>query len=217
MGKILIMLLLLVAFSAEQCPARLLFVGTSEGVDFQVEEVAGGLGVPWGMTFLGPSELLFTEREGKISILHLDSGKRTVLQGGPEVFNEGQGGMLDVAVPKNYSPGDWIYFTYSKREGNMAATTLARAHVAGDQLTDWEDILTTNQPPLPRAILAAELLSTMQVISFLPLGIAAIDLTDRTCQLMPVRFCVCILMGLFRRTTRLLQGEASGNLELWSP
>ncbi len=143
MRKILFILLLLIVFSAGQCPARLLLVGTSEGVDFQVEEVADGLGVPWGMVFLSPSELLFTEREGKISILHLDSGKRTVLQGGPEVFSEGQGGMLDVAVPKDYAPGDWIFFTYSKKQGDMAVTTLARAHATGDQLTDWEDILTT--------------------------------------------------------------------------
>ena len=122
MGKIIVRVAYAGRILVEQCPARPLFVGSSEGMDFQVEEVVSGLGVPWGMTFLGPSELLFTEREGKVSILHLNSGKRTVLQGGPEVFNEGQGGMLDVAVPQNYSPGEWIYFTYSKRQGRMAVT-----------------------------------------------------------------------------------------------
>lgn len=95
------------------------------------------------MTFLSQSELLFTEREGQITILHLDSGKRTVLQGGPEVLSEGQGGMLDVAAPKGYSPGDWIYFTYSKKKGRLGVTTLARACVSGDQLKDWEDLLVT--------------------------------------------------------------------------
>ena len=73
----------------------------------------------------------------------MNSGERTVLQGGPEVFNEGQGGMLDVAVPRGYSRGDWIYFTYSKRQGRMAVTTLARAHVSGDQLIDWDNLLIT--------------------------------------------------------------------------
>ncbi len=143
MWKIISMLFILNVLLVELCFARPLLVGRSEGMDFQVEEVVSGLGVPWGMIFLSPSELLFTEREGKISILHLATGKRTVLQGGPEVLSEGQGGMLDVAVPKDYSPGDWIYFTYSKKKGRMAVTTLARARLSGDQLKDWQDLLAT--------------------------------------------------------------------------
>ncbi len=59
MGKIIYFLLLLLVFSAEQCPARPLFVGSSEGMDFQVEEVIGGLGVPWGMTFYKPIRAAF--------------------------------------------------------------------------------------------------------------------------------------------------------------
>lgn len=143
MWKIICIPLMLSVLFVEQCLARPLLVGRSEGMGFQVEEVVGGLGVPWGMTFLSPSELLFTEREGQITILHLGSGNRTVLQGGPEVLSEGQGGMLDVAVPKGYSPGDWIYFTYSKKQGRRGVTTLARARVSGDQLKDWQDLLVT--------------------------------------------------------------------------
>lgn len=143
MGKVVYLLLLVFVLSAGYCLASPLLLGSSEGMDYQVEEVASGFGVPWGMTFLSQTGLLFTEREGRISILHLDSGKRTVVQGGPEVYREGQGGMLDVAVPKDYGPGDWVYFTYSKKQGDMAVTTLARAHLTGERLTDWQDILTT--------------------------------------------------------------------------
>ncbi len=89
----------------------------------------------------------------------------------------------------------------------MAVTTLARAHVTGDRLIDWDDILTTQSANQPRTILAAELLSTMQVIFSLPSVTVAIDLTDRICQPMPVRFCASILTGLFRTTTRLPRAE----------
>lgn len=145
MWKKFYLALMLGVLLVEQCLAGPILVGRSEGMDFQVEEVVSGLGVPWGMAFLSSSELLFTEREGKISILHLDSGRRTVLQGGPNVFSEGQGGMLDVAVPvlKGYSPGDWVYFTYSKEKERKGVTTLARARVSGDQLVDWQDLLVT--------------------------------------------------------------------------
>jgi glucose/arabinose dehydrogenase len=139
----LILSLLLVV----QCLAGPLLVGRSEGMNFQLEEVVSGLGVPWGMTFLTPSELLFTEREGKITVLHLGSGRQTVLQGGPKVFREGQGGMLDVVVPPGNSSGNssgtWVYFTYSKEKGHKGVTTLARAQVKGDQLIKWQDLLVT--------------------------------------------------------------------------
>ncbi|MCP4338219.1 MAG: PQQ-dependent sugar dehydrogenase [Desulfobulbaceae bacterium] len=143
MSKTFCVSLILSVLLAQQCFADPLVVGRSEGMDFQVEEVVSGLGVPWGMAFLSPSELLFTEREGAITLLHLDSGRRTVLQGGPIVFREGQGGMLDVAVPKGYSSGNWIYFTYSKEKRGHGVTTLARARLSGDQLIDWQDLLVT--------------------------------------------------------------------------
>lgn len=145
MWKIMCLTLMLSVLLVEQCLTSPILIGRSEGMDFQVEEVASGLGVPWGMTFLNTSDLLFTEREGNITILHLDSGRRTVLQGGPKVYSEGQGGMLDVAVPvlKGYSPGDWIYFTYSKKKERKGVTTLARARLSGGQLIAWEDLLVT--------------------------------------------------------------------------
>jgi glucose/arabinose dehydrogenase len=137
------MSLLLSVMLLEQGFCRSLFVGRSAGMDFQVEEVVSGLGVPWGMVFLSPTELLFTERAGRISVLDLHSGRITTLQGGPKVFSQGQGGMLDVAVPKGYAPGDWIYFTYSKEQAGQGVTTLARAHLLDNRLQDWQDLLVT--------------------------------------------------------------------------
>jgi glucose/arabinose dehydrogenase len=139
----LIMPLLLSVLLVEQSYGSRLFDGQSEGMDYQVEEVVSGLEIPWGMVFLSQSELLFTEREGKVTLLHLDSGKQTLLQGSPKVLNKGQGGMLDVAIPKGYAPGDWIYFTYSKEKDGKGATTLARARISGERLIDWKDLFVT--------------------------------------------------------------------------
>lgn len=108
--------------------------------DYIVEEVANGLGVIWGMTFIGVNELLFTERDGKIGKFLVDTGRKIPIQGGPKVFAEGQGGLLDVAIPPGYLPGEWIYFTYSKEIRNQGVTTLGRAKLQGDKLLDWQDI-----------------------------------------------------------------------------
>jgi len=93
----------------------------------RLDQLHGGLGVPWGMTFLGPKRLLLAERSGKLRLLHLDTNRLLDLRGAPRVVAEGQGGMLDVAAGPNYAEDGWIYFTYSKRSKSEAVTTLARA------------------------------------------------------------------------------------------
>ena len=136
MMKILMVLML---FLAPQCLARPLTVVQSEAAKFQLEEVATGLGVVWGMAFVGPAELLFTERQGKVKKISLATGKIEEISGVPKVWAKGQGGLLDVTDP----PGDWIYFTYSKPRESGAATTLARAKLEGNELRDWQDLLVT--------------------------------------------------------------------------
>ena len=111
--------------------------------DFQLKEVASGLGIPWGLAFISPNELLFTERKGSAGILNTSSRKISRLTGLPPVFAEGQGGLLDVAVPPQYPQQDWIYFTYSKEINGQGVTTLARARLKQHSLQQWQELLVT--------------------------------------------------------------------------
>ena len=120
-----------------------LLVQQSKGMTFRVEKVADGLGVPWGMAFLSPSEILFTQRDGGVGLLSPETGAVTTIKGAPQVMAAGQGGLLDVAVPPGYKSGGWIYFTYSKNLLGKGATTLARARRKGMRLVDWQDLLIT--------------------------------------------------------------------------
>ena len=108
---------------------------------FELEEIAQGLGIPWGMVFIGPEELLFTERQGSVGLLNVNTGVVTALSGVPPVMASGQAGMLDVAVPADYKSGDWIYFTYVKEQGDQGVSSLARAKLQGHRLLDWQTIL----------------------------------------------------------------------------
>jgi len=116
---------------------------SSGGVTFQINTIVKGLGVPWGMVFISPDQILFTERNGKIGILAPASGKIIRISGGPKVMRTGQGGLLDVAVPLDYTSGDWIYFTYSKEQKGKGVTALARARRKGNRLVALEDLLVT--------------------------------------------------------------------------
>lgn len=123
--------------------AKVLLKSSSEGKAFQVESVAEGFEVPWGMTFISPDNLLITERPGTLKLLNIATRKITAISGVPEVSARGQGGLLDVTVSPNYATDRWLYFTYSKPQKDGAATTLARARLNKNQLVDWQDLLVT--------------------------------------------------------------------------
>ena len=145
----LLILVLIFSFCwiAQSATARVILQAKSKGMQFQVEKVAERLRIPWGMVFIAPDKVLFTERNGKVGTLVPSSGEVTYLQGGPKVQASGQGGLLDAAVHPGYQAGDWIYFTYSKAQKGKgqvkSATTLARAKLQGEQLVELEDMLVT--------------------------------------------------------------------------
>lgn len=134
-------LLILCSLQVQAASARVI---SQSNPNFKLELLAQDLGVPWGMAFLNDRELIFTERQGNIRILDLESLEITTLRGTVEVDAEGQGGMLDVATGPDYTTRDWLYFTYSKSTVSGAVTTLARAKRRGNQLSDWQELLVTD-------------------------------------------------------------------------
>ncbi len=110
----------------------------------RVEQLVGGLGVPWGLTFVSPNQILVTERRGSVRLFDIQSLALQDITGVAEVVAEGQGGLMDVAVGPNHASDGWIYFTYSKAADGEAATALARARLDGNRLVDWQDLLVTD-------------------------------------------------------------------------
>lgn len=116
----------------------------SAGTIIDIEKVVDGLGTPWGFVFISPFQLLVTEREGSIRLIDLKSSKNIRLKNVPKVLAQGQGGMLDVALPPNYSITGWIYFTYVKAVNEQGATVLARAKLKDNSLIKWKELLVTD-------------------------------------------------------------------------
>ena len=110
---------------------------------FVIKAIAEELGIVWGMDFLDDNRLIFTQRSGQAGVLSINTGLVTWLQGLPEVYDERQGGLLDVKVAPDYAQSAWIYFTYSKPTNGSAVTTLARAKLLEGKRLDWQDLLVT--------------------------------------------------------------------------
>ncbi|MDE0305496.1 MAG: PQQ-dependent sugar dehydrogenase [Albidovulum sp.] len=98
----------------------------------EIEKVAGGLDVPWGLAFLPNGGFLVTLREGQL--IHFDArGRRQSVDGVPVVYAKGQGGLLDVAVARDFNLSREIFLTYSKPGSwGSAGTVFAIATLSED-------------------------------------------------------------------------------------
>ncbi|MCG9730628.1 PQQ-dependent sugar dehydrogenase [Shewanella sp. Isolate13] len=101
-------------------------------------KVASGLHIPWGLTYVDDNTMLISQRDGVIKQLDLKTGKHETLLKPANVWAQGQGGLLDIAL----SPfeANKIYLTYSKDVNGEGATTLAQASYKDGKLSDWQDL-----------------------------------------------------------------------------
>ena len=143
MNKLLALLLMFFALQSAAISKPVTI--QSEGMQLKLEQVAEGLSVPWGMSFISATQLLLSERDGNVKLLDVTSGDITLLKNTPEVLAAGQGGMLDVAASPDYKKDGWIYFTYVKDVDidSEGAIVLARAQLLNDSFTNWQELLLT--------------------------------------------------------------------------
>ncbi|SLN10709.1 Soluble aldose sugar dehydrogenase YliI precursor [Roseovarius gaetbuli] len=66
-----------------------------------VTRMADRLDEPWSLGFLPEGGVLITERGGRL--LRVDETGRQAIKGVPKVATRGQGGLLDVLVPRDFA------------------------------------------------------------------------------------------------------------------
>jgi aldose sugar dehydrogenase len=133
----------------QQQPTDENFTGTvieSEKQKFGVEVITDKLSNPWGIAFLPDERILVTERSGDIRIVKDGKLLEEKITGVPNVYAEGQGGLLDIQLHPDYKSNGWIYISYSKPVSGGSSTTIVRAKLDGNALTDHQELFSA-QPP----------------------------------------------------------------------
>ncbi len=93
-------------------------------VAYTVEEVVGGLEVPWGIVFTSDSRMLVSERPGRIRMVENGSAGWRIaakpLHIFPEVSTGGEEGLMSLALHPNYAQNKFVYASYAyERSGDM--------------------------------------------------------------------------------------------------
>ena len=107
----------------------------------EVTKIARGLAFPWALAFLPDGRMLVTERPGTMRFIAPDGAVSAPLAGVPEVYANGQGGLLDVALAPSFAQDSTIFFSYAEAgEGGLAGTALAKARLSDAGLEEVEVI-----------------------------------------------------------------------------
>lgn len=121
------------------CALVLALPGAAHALDssagtLRIDAVVTGLDEPWALGFLPDGAMLVSERAGRL--LHLGTdGTVTPVAGVPSVYDEGQGGLLDVMIPRNFATSREVFLSLSQPGGRGGATALAVGRLSDDNTT----------------------------------------------------------------------------------
>lgn len=108
------------------------------------EVIVPDLKIPWGFVFLPDKSILINEKEGDVILFK--NGKKIQIEGFPDVYLRGQGGLMDIILHPKYQENGWIYFSYASSlgEGEGGNTTIGRGKLNKNELTDFEVLYKAN-------------------------------------------------------------------------
>jgi glucose/arabinose dehydrogenase len=134
--------LFFLAIYAESLPAqpRITEGDVAAERGFRAVSLVQGLEHPWGMAWLPDGEMLITERPGRLRRVRDGKLVPEPVAGVPEVFNKGQGGLLDISLHPRFEENRRIYFTYAHGSRLANRTRVATAVLSGKSLENWEVI-----------------------------------------------------------------------------
>lgn len=112
----------------------------SEKAGYRLVTLARGLEQPWGFVFLPDGRILITERPGRLRVFADGKLEPAPLAGVPKVLAAGQAGLLDICLHPVFEPNRVLYLAYIAGTERRSMTSLARAELGPDGLTNVHTI-----------------------------------------------------------------------------
>ena len=104
-------------------------VQTSAGT-LTIAPIFQGFEEPWALDFLPDASFLVTERDGRL--WHVTGEKARQVSGVPEVYPDGQGGLLDVMIPRDFATSREVWLTYSIEQPAGSGTAVGKGRLSND-------------------------------------------------------------------------------------
>lgn len=112
----------------------------SNKANFTTEVLIEDLSHPWGMVFLNDSDMLITERTGKLrKVVNWELQDKEV-QGLPNIREIGQGGLLGITLHPDFKRNKLVYLSYAGKEKSLYGTEVLRGKLNNNRLDNIEVI-----------------------------------------------------------------------------
>jgi aldose sugar dehydrogenase len=133
----------------KKLPTTPMVYDTAEGQRIRVAIVTKALAFPWSIAFLPNGDMLVTEREGRLRLIHNGTLDPKPIAGGPVARNLGISGepgaihgYMDLALHPQFATNHLLYLTYTKPVDEKKQTTaVARMKFENNAITETKDIL----------------------------------------------------------------------------
>jgi glucose/arabinose dehydrogenase len=110
---------------------------TQDGVRFRVEVVVNNLEIPWSFAFAPDGRLFATERPGRVQIIDITRQTSQLALTLDDVFAEGEGGLLGVALDPSFASNGLVYLHYTARtSAGRAVNRVVRYRESGGRLAE---------------------------------------------------------------------------------
>ncbi len=106
-----------------------------ETMALKVDTITDTLKTPWGLAFLPDGDIIVTQRTGGVKRVSPD-GKAVDIAGAPEPYTEGQAGLFDIILSPDFAADKTVFISYAKGTDAANATSVFKAVLAGNALTD---------------------------------------------------------------------------------
>jgi glucose/arabinose dehydrogenase len=131
--------------SQQTTPSSSEVFSTADGVRFRVEVVVKGLEVPWALVFAPDGRLFVPERPGRVRIVDITRGTSDLALTLDDVFADGEGGVLGLALDPAFASNRLVYLYYSARTSGGAVNRVVRYRETGGRLGE-QVVLLDNIP-----------------------------------------------------------------------
>ena len=118
----------------------------AQNSSFQIEVIAENLNIPWAVHLSEDGRLFFTERGGNLRVI--ENGILNpvpVYTFGPPFVNTGEGGLMGLALDRDFLSNGYIYLMYTYEENGELYNRVVRMEIEGNT-TSGEEILLDRIP-----------------------------------------------------------------------
>ena len=124
-------------YLAQNARAEVSIIGSS-GSEIKIEKIAV-FDEPWALTFINENDLLVSTKKGKLWLVNED-GKKSSIDGLPDITYGGQGGLGDILPHPDFRQNNLLYISFvsSENNGRTRGAKVVRARLEHGKLLNHE-------------------------------------------------------------------------------